>query len=217
MRSWQVLVARALLLGALVGSGASLASPEPADPPRLSLPARVDQIADLVPAMYRLERSDAVDLAGGYPGLMQVWQRPDGRRALLLAERRPDGWLVQSWAFVLPCSRCGIDIDPARAFELHSPAPGLIEIRNRSIDRDSGWHTDARLVVGRYQGVWSLFELDQLAYRLPGGEALASHMNYRDGVSVDQAGRWAGRFEADSRDEKRFTPAPVPLDSLVLH
>ncbi len=210
-------LARLLVLCALLVPGVVLAAPEPPDPPRLNLPARVDQTADLVPPGYQLERSDSVDLAGGYPGLMQVWQRADGRRALLLAERRPDGWLVQSWAFVLPCTRCGVDLDAARAFELRAVAPGLIEIRNRSIDQASGWHTDARLVVGRHAGVWSLLELEQLAWRLPAGEALASHMNYRDGLSIDQTGRWVGRFEADSRDEKRFPPAPIPLDALVLH
>jgi hypothetical protein len=211
-----------LVLAAFAAFGAGLAraeAPGPLLPPALAIPAVASSAQAFVPEGFTLATEVTGDLGGAYPGVVQVYENRQGRRAMLVGLRRPNGFEATGWGFVLPCRTCGADLPPDRNLQIRIQG-GAIIVVDRSASSADGTTTQAELVFrpADDRRGWLLTTLTQLTVFTTQGRAEQSYIDYRRGDTQDAVGRFDGaRFVPDRIDSGRTDARELPLDTLALY
>jgi hypothetical protein len=205
---------------AACGSGTAWAeAPGPLLPPALAIPAVASSAQAFVPDGFTLANEVTGDLGGPYPGVVQVYENRQGRRAMLVGLRRPNGFEATGWGFVLPCRACGADLPPDRNLQIRIQG-GAIIVVDRSASSADGTTTQAELMFrpSDDRRGWLLTTLTQLTVFTKEGRAEQSYIDYRRGDTQDAVGRFDGaRFVPDRIDSGRTDARELPLDTLALY
>ena len=199
---------------AVFGTGGVRAeAPGPLLPPALAIPAVASSAQAFVPDGFTLANEVTGDLGGAYPGVVQVYENRQGRRAMLVGLRRPNGFEATGWGFVLPCRTCGADLPPDRNLDVRIQG-------HRSASPPDRTPTQAELVFrpSDDRRGWLLTTLTQLTVFTREGRAEQSYIDYRRGDTQDAVGRFDGaRFTPDRIDSGRTEARELALDSLALY
>ncbi|WP_420224910.1 hypothetical protein [Pigmentiphaga litoralis] len=194
-------------------------APGPLLPPALAIPAVASSAQAFVPDGFTLANEVTGDLGGAYPGVVQVYENPQGRRAMLVGFRRPNGFEATGWGFVLPCRTCGADLPPDRNLDVRIQG-GAIIVVDRSESAAEGTTTQAQLVFrpSDDRRGWLLTTLTQLTVFTKDRRAEQSYIDYRRGDTQDAVGRFDGaRFVPDRIDSGRTDARELPLNTLALY
>ncbi|GAA4331124.1 hypothetical protein GCM10023144_19440 [Pigmentiphaga soli] len=218
---WRRAAAAAMLAGWLAASPLPAAAEAAGPPvaPALAIPGVASSAQAFVPDGFVLLREAQGDLGGGVPGVAQVYENADGRRALLIGWRRPDGFEASGWGFVVPCRDCGIDLSGYDNYDVRIDGRAVV-VEDRSASAEQGTRTDARLTLAYDAGLrrWRLATVSQATTFLRSGRAEHSFIDYLRGVSRDAVGKMEdGAFRPESVQEKPTPPQVLTLDGLALY
>lgn len=202
-----------------MGVAAWAEAPGPVVPPALAIPAVASSAQAFVPDGFTLASEITGDFGAPYPGVVQVYENRQGRRAMLVGLRRPNGFEATGWGFVLPCRSCGADLPAERNLEIRIQG-GAIVVFDRSASAADGTTTQAQLIfrpVNDHRG-WLLARLTQLTVFTREGRAEQSYVDYQQGDTQDAVGRFDGaNFLPDRIDSGRTDPRELSLDTLALY
>lgn len=218
LRRWFQAVGMAAVF--VASTAAVRAAPgEPPIPAVLPIPSVSAQATDFVPPGFTLLREVTGDIGGGSPGVAQIYENADGRRALLIGYRKPAGFEANGWGFVVACRTCGIDVPADQNVELRIE-DRAIKLRDRSLSQADATRTEAELTL-RYDPslrAWRLAQLSQFTIFENEGRAERADMDYLTGDTLDAEGRWDGlRFAPEREQTERVAVTPQTLETLDLY
>lgn len=210
------------MLGSVLGWWAHSALAEaggPFVPAALPIPAMAARADSFAPVGFVLEREISGDLGGKFPGLAQIYHNTEGRRALLIGTRHPDGFHATGWGFVLPCRACGADLSAADNVDVKIRDHGIVVIdRSESEEEDLSTRAELTLRYDDHAKQWRLISVSQFAQFRRTGRAEQSFVDYAKGLTRDAVGRYEGNvFFAESVHASAIEPRLLSLDELLLY
>ena len=214
--------ARRAVLSVMLSALAASAHAEaggPYIPAALAIPAVASRPEAFVPDGFTLEREVQGDLGLDGQGVAQVYRNAEGRRALLIGARSPQGFQATGWGFVLPCATCGVDLPADRNLELAIRQQRVV-VTDRSVSKAEEISTSAELTLSydRAARRWWLQSLRQLTLFARTGGAEESRVDYETGTTRDAVGRYDGQvFFAETSQTGTLEGDRPALDTLVLY
>ncbi|MCK9507224.1 MAG: hypothetical protein M0Q54_02205 [Pigmentiphaga sp.] len=200
---------------AVVLSAVLMACSTPPSAPRDASGVHYDSSAQALADGFALTQ----EVNGPAAQVARIYTGAQGRRLLVLGERRASGFQETGWGFVLPCEHCGFDLPPSENLSVSWSGPAL-HIRDRSLSMESGVETDALLVL-RFtpeKQQWRLARVEQHSKFHKKGTAEKAIIDYDLGYSYDATGRLAdGQWVVASSQEDRAQRRHLPIHELNLY